>query len=177
MAILGGLVVRNHNSALLELLAVVITGLANLGDRPRMLVEISKRCRNLEPDLRSVPELDPESALAIPCEEPPVAYIDLFHNRPGKVSLTALRQQGVLFLFFFDESLEKTISGMEITGFASLVKDVIECRAFDGTEEVSGLGSGAVASVFLEKLSGLEPLAVVLGLDDPAIGGRQELNR
>lgn len=180
---LGGIVVRNHDPALLELLAVFETDLANarnrldLGDDTGVLVEIPEGGRDLQTDLGSIPELDPKAALSVPCQEPSVAQLDLRDDGPGKVPLVGLGQQGVLFLLFFDESLEPDISGVEHAGLGPLVEDVVHGGTLDADNEVPGLGGGVVGRVFLKDLTGLEPLSVVLGLDDPAFGSRHELNR
>ena len=77
----------------------------------------------------------------------------------------------MLFLLFFDDSLETTVSGVEIAGLCSLIENVIQCGALDCPDKIGRLGGGAIGSVLLEKLPRLEPLAVVLGLNDSAFSG------
>lgn len=181
--VLGRLFVRNHDPALLDLLAVVETDLANsrnrldLGDGTGVLVEIPEGGRDLQTDLGPIPELDPKAALSVPRQEPTVAQLDLRDDGPRKVSLAGLRKEGVFFLLFLDESLEPDISGVEHAGLGPLVENVVDGGTLNGTNEVPGLGGGIGGHVFLEELPGLEPLGVVLSLDDPALGGRQELHR
>jgi len=180
---LGGLVVRNHDPPLLGLLAVVETDLADarnrldLRDGPGVLVEIPEGGRDLQPDFRSVPELDPEAVLAVPRQEPAPALLDLLDDGPGKVSFAGLGQHAVLFFLGLNESLEPAVSGVEHAGLGPLVEDVVQGWTLDGAKEFPGLDGGIVGHAFLEELSGLKPLDVVLGLDDPALGGWQELDR
>lgn len=77
----------------------------------------------------------------------------------------------MLLLLFFDDSLETTVSGVEIAGLCSLIENVVQSGALDCPDEISGLGGGAIGSVLLEKLPCLEPLAMVLGLNDSAFSG------